>query len=949
LPRTRHRRRTSLVAYGAAAAVLASAAAYGTIALASPSGGTDNKAGGADVHALQSDFADAAKEFKVPQSILMAVAYRQTRWDAHDGKPSTTGNFNVMGLTQVDPGDLAGQSAAAATDELNQSGDPAKTKKFHPDASLLKKAGAVDTSDPRLHTLNAAAKLVGQSTATLRTDSRQSVRGAAALLAQYEKTAYGSLPADAGHWYAAVARYSQSPDPQGAQLFVDRVFATVKSGQSATTADGQQVSLPASPGVTPVKLTRTPLAAATTTAPGATTGAAVTPAPECPASLHCDFVPAAFKQNSPTDKADYGNYDVTNRPADGQTINTIVIHDTEGGYAGSLASFQDPKAYASAHYLIRASDGLVTQMVPTKDTAWHAGNKSVNMHSIGVEHEGFAIKAGSWYTEPQYASSAQLVRYLTALYNIPRDREHIIGHDDVPGPLDAYVSGMHWDPGPYWDWNHYMSLLLAPDGAGGAGAPLRTGQVIRVVPPYTTANQPAVSYGGVAQAAHPANFVYLYTSPSTTSPRLGDPYLHSGTAGTSEGPDWGDKAVAGERFVIAQLSGDWTAIWYGGQKGWFYNPGGQNASVVGTAPTAVVTPAAGLTTVPVYGRYYPESAAYTGTGVPVQTDNDKALTKYAIATGQSYVPAGPAVSGSYFYAQNFDNSAVGDHTLVTGGTQYYPIRFDHRIAYVRTTDVTQINSTAPLAPATRHDVLARDSAGTLWQYQGSSNGSSPFVTRYKVGTGWNIYNAATALSPLRADGTGDVVARDSSGTLWYYQGSGNINAPLKARAKVGTGWNAYSLITGVGDVTGDGRADLIARDSKGNLWLFKGTGTSAVFAARVSIGSGWNAYNLAAGLADVTGDGKADLIARDTSGVMWLFKGTGSANAPFSARAKLGGGSAYNVLLGPGDLSGDGRADLMAREPSGRVWLFKGTGNPASPFAAKVQVGLGWNMYGMLI
>ncbi|MYS21290.1 N-acetylmuramoyl-L-alanine amidase [Streptomyces sp. SID4948] len=926
---------------------MAGVATYGTIAIASPSGSSD--AGGTDTHALQDDFADAAKEFKVPQSILMAVSYRQTLWDSHDGKPSTTGNFNVMGLTQVDPGDVAAPSKAEVTDELNQSGDPARTKKFHPDAGLLKGVGAVDTSDPRLHTVDAAAKLIGQSTSKVRGDSKQSVRGAAALLAQYEKTAVGSLPADPGHWYAAVARYSQSPDAQGAQLFADRVFDTVKSGQSATTDDGQQVALPASPDVVPAKTSKTPLAATVTTGPAVKPDtAATTPTPECPASLHCTFVPAAFKQNS-SDKADYGNYDVTNRPADGETINQIVIHDTESSYASAVSSFQDPTAYASSHYIVRASDGLVTQLVPTKDTAWHAGNKTVNMHSIGIEHEGYAIKSGSWYSEPEYESSAQLVRYLSALYNIPRDREHIIGHDDVPGPLDDYVGGMHWDPGPYWDWNHYMTLVLAPDGASGAGAPLRAGQVIRVVPPYTTSNQPAVTYGGVAQAAHPTNFVYLYTTTSFSSARLGDPYLHGGTAGTSEGPDWGDKAVAGERFVVAQMSGDWTAIWYGGQKGWFYNPGGQYSSVVGTTATTVITPAAGRTTIPVYGRAYPESAAYTGTNVPVQADNDKALTKYAIAAGQSYVPAGPAVTGDFFYAENYDNSAPGDHTRVTGSNQFFPIRFDHRIAYVKTTDVAQISSKPPLAGATRYDVLARDAAGTLWQYQGSSNGASPFLAKYQVGKGWTMYNAATALSPPRADGTGDVVARDSSGTLWYNQGTGNINAPLKSRVKVGTGWSGYSLITGVGDVTGDGKADLVARDSKGTLWLFKGTGTAAVFSARVSIGTGWNSYNLLSGLADVTGDGKADMIARDTGGTLWLFKGTGSATTPFAARVKLGSGSAWKAIVGAGDLSGDGKADMLTRDSAGKMWLFKGTGSATAPFAAKVQVAAGWNIYGMLL
>jgi len=936
-----------MIAYGAAAAVLATAATYGTIALASPSGSSDDKAGTTGTGSLQDSFASAAKEFGVPQSILMAVSYRQTLWDAHGGQPSTTGNYNVMGLTQVDPGDVAAQSASEVTDELNQSGDPTKEKLFKPDASLLKSVGAVDTSDPRLHTLDQAAKLIDKPAADLRTDSTQSVRGAAALLAQYEKDAYGSLPEDTGRWYAAVARYSQSPDAQGADLFASRVFETIQTGESRITDDGQQLVLPAQPDVKAVKPAKTPLATATDAS------TAATPTPECPTTLNCNFVAAAFKQNSTTNKADYGNYDVTDRPADGVKITSIVIHDTEGTYAGTLSSFQNPTAYASAHYLIRASDGLVTQLVPTKDTAWHAGNKTINMHSIGIEHEGYAIKAGSWYSEPQYESSAQLVKYLAAKFGIPLDREHIYGHDEVPGPLDSYVAGMHWDPGPYWDWNHYFSLIGAPTGAGGAGSPLAAGQVIRVVPPYTTANQPALTSGGTTQAAHPTNFGYLYTSASTTSARLGDPYLHSGTAGTTAGDDWGDKVVAGGRYVVAQQSGNWTAIWYGGKKGWFYNPGGQFSSVSGAQ--TVVTPAAGLSSIPVYGRAYPETAAYTGTSVPVQTDNDKGLTKYSIPAGQSYVPAGAAVDGDYFYAENYDNSAPGDHTLVTGTQQFYPIRYNHRIVYVKTTDVKTATSKA-LVPATgRHNVVARDSAGALWQLQGTGSGtaSASFLSRYRIGTGFQQYNLITPLSTLNADGTGDLVTRTSSGTLWYIKGSGHPSVPFATSpVKVGGTGSAssYNKIVGTGDLTGDGKADFVARDTSGRLWLYPGTGSAtAPFGARTQIASGWQAYTAIVGAGDVTGDGKADLLTRSSAGTLIIFKGTGKATAPFASAAVVSTGwKAYTAIVGAGDVTGDGKADLLTRSSAGTLILFKGTGAASGGFSAGQVVTTGWNQYNLI-
>jgi hypothetical protein len=887
----RHRRRTSWIAYGAAAAALATAATYGTIALASPSsdGAGDGKSGDR-AGTLQADFVSAAKEFHVPQSVLMAVSYRMTLWESHQGLPSTTGNYNVMGLTRVTPSDVEQPSQGDELSHLNLSGDPAVTRHFDAERALRAASRAkVDTSAPRLHTLDDAAKLIGAPTDEVRTDPRQSVRAGAALLAKYEKAAAGSLPTDPGRWWAGIARYSQSPDKGGAAQFVQRVYDTVRTGADRVTADGQRVTLTADPSVEPVQPATVPLAPADATLTPATDSAT---APECPSGLSCSFVPAAYKQNSSTPD-DFGNYNVSSRPGNGEDVRYIVIHDMEGTYQGSIQQFQDPTAYASAHYLI-ADDGSVTQMVQLKDEAWHAANKTVNMHSVGVEHEGYAIKTGDWYTEQEYDSSATLVKFLAQKFGIPLDREHIIGHDEVPGVLDANVKTQHWDPGPYWDWNHYMALLGAPDGAGGAGSPLKAGQLVRVVPPYTTDNQPTLTSGGVSVPAHPANFLYLYTTPSTSGTPATDPYL--GTPLWSEGSNWADKVPAGGAYVVAGVQGDWTAIWYGDQKLWFHNPGGQYTAVLPATP--VITPKSG--TIAVYGRAYPEDAAYTGTNVPVQDSNSASLTKYKIDAGQAYAQAGPQAVGDYWYAGTFAGTAAGDRTLVKGTTNvFYPIRYNHRIAWVRASDVTLTTSVGPVAATGRHDIVTRDASGVLWQYQGSGSAAAPFLTRYKVGGGWGGYNALTAMSDLRADGVGDMVARDAGGTLWYYQGSGKAAAPFAARTEVGTGWGAYNTLAGAGDATADGRTDLVARDSSGKLWLYQGTGTSASrFATRTVIGPGWQIYNSLVGTGDLDGDGKADLVARDTSGTLWYYQGTGNAAAPYAARTKVGPGwQIYNLLV----------------------------------------------------
>ena len=190
---------------------------------------------------------------------------------------------------------------------------------------------------------------------------------------------------------------------------------------------------------------------------------------ECPSGLHCDFVPAAYAQNS-SDPGDYGNYDLADRPADGLAIRYVVVHDTEDGYDDTLAEFQNSHAYVSAHYVIRSSDGHVTQMVPTQDVAWHAGNWWVNSHSVGIENEGFATERDSGTRRGSTVAREADEVPGAALRHPARPRAH---HRPRPGagPVAANQPGMHWDPGPYFDWARFMRLLGAPiKGAHGDGS-----------------------------------------------------------------------------------------------------------------------------------------------------------------------------------------------------------------------------------------------------------------------------------------------------------------------------------------------------------------------------------------------------------------------------------------------------------------------------------------------
>jgi N-acetyl-anhydromuramyl-L-alanine amidase AmpD len=145
------------------------------------------------------------------------------------------------------------------------------------------------------------------------------------------------------------------------------------------------------------------------------------------------------------------NFTVADRPSE-YPVEFVVIHVTQETYADALAIFQNPDKKVSSHYVVRSADGHVAQLVREKDVAWHAGNWNYNTRSVGVEHEGWIDEPDKWFTDAMYEASAALTANICARHGIPVDREHIIGHNEVPG-------ADHTDPGQYWDWDRYLRLV----------------------------------------------------------------------------------------------------------------------------------------------------------------------------------------------------------------------------------------------------------------------------------------------------------------------------------------------------------------------------------------------------------------------------------------------------------------------------------------------------------
>jgi N-acetylmuramoyl-L-alanine amidase len=282
--------------------------------------------------------------------------------------------------------------------------------------------------NPTNHTLATASRLTGMSTQRLKTDSAANIEGAAAVLRRYaDRAGLDRTERDrVAAWYPIVARYGHASRDWTARLYADTVYDYIASGVRIGTEAGDILSLRADPNVRPE---RGRYATVDTSLQG----------------LEAGFPGAIWNP------ADPSNYTAASRGAG--DITAVVIHTTQGSYAGTISWFQNPDSNVGAHYVIRSSDGEITQMVDDSDIGWHA--RDGNSYSIGIEHEGF-VDDPSWYTDAMYTASAQVTAYACSTYGFTCDRSHVVGHSEVPG-------NDHTDPGPYWDWDYYMALVTGTE------------------------------------------------------------------------------------------------------------------------------------------------------------------------------------------------------------------------------------------------------------------------------------------------------------------------------------------------------------------------------------------------------------------------------------------------------------------------------------------------------
>ncbi|MEV7826210.1 FG-GAP repeat domain-containing protein [Microbacterium enclense] len=305
----------------------------------------------------------------------------------------------------------------------------------------------------------------------------------------------------------------------------------------------------------------------------------------------------------------------------------------------------------------------------------------------------------------------------------------------------------------------------------------------------------------------------------------------------------------------------------------------------------------------------------------------------------------------------------------------------------------------------RPDLVARDSAGDVWLYRGDGTGAWQ-SGRTPIASGWGGMRNILTPGDFTGDGVADILAVDENGVLWSYAGD-NTGRFTRGSTPAGTGWSIMVLVSGegpspgrarpfpggAGDLTGDGRADVVSVSTRGGLSIYPGDGSGGWKAAIASvpkwgtarvvplgdftgdgisdlgrigddgvfqlwkgkgdgtfngpivIGSEWQNISLVTGGIDFDGDRRVDVVGRDSSGVLRLYRGDGSGGWLSGAGSVIGTGwSIVTALSAGGDVDGDGRNDFVVRRTDGTLWSYATDGR--GTWGDIRQIGSGWNVFG---
>lgn len=225
-----------------------------------------------------------------------------------------------------------------------------------------------------------------------------------------------------------------------------------------------------------------------------------------------------------------------------------------------------------------------------------------------------------------------------------------------------------------------------------------------------------------------------------------------------------------------------------------------------------------------------------------------------------------------------------------------------------------------------------DANNTQYSLTIDNIGPGRFVLRNISGGGVDIRLQQDAHNDFNGDGKSDVLWQNDNGTLtdWLGTSTGAFtdNGAHALTAGPGAGW----VVAGTGDFNGDGRVDVLFRNTTSGAitdWLGNGDGSFTDNSAHGFSGAADNSWQIAA-VGDFNGDGISDIVWRNSS-TGYLTEWLGTSNGGFTdngANAATGAADNSWKIVASGDFNGDGKLDLLWRNTtSGYTTEWLGTAN----------------------
>lgn len=353
----------------------------------------------------------------------------------------------------------------------------------------------------------------------------------------------------------------------------------------------------------------------------------------------------------------------------GVAITAVALHDVEGSYAGCISWFKNCSASASAHYVIRSSDGQVTQMVLESNKAWHIGSE--NPYTLGIEHEGYASSGASWYTTAMLMSSADLVRDMCTSNGINPLRCYfgpgcsgstsqclqgtclrIKGHQMFPNQT-------HSDPGPYWNWDKFYKYLNNTptittitatggtfyDTGGAASAYLNDERKLYLFQPAGGATSVSMNFTSFNVEKN-YDYMFIYDGSTVNSPLIGK---YTSTVSPGNINSTGSSLLIEFRSDCATTAAGWAATYT------------TNAVSTPSTSTDIIAPTTAVSTVGAW-----KTASFTGTFTDADNAGGSGLEKsyYQVIDFNGTEWRGNYTRG--FFSDNFDVAIHPDWTQGTG-------------------------------------------------------------------------------------------------------------------------------------------------------------------------------------------------------------------------------------------------------------------------------------------